>query len=164
MDVADIPVMIIVGHVEGRRAARGSDVAAHGGGGTTQRHSLSTCHPDGAPVLLEEESATVTKLLAVRLVPKGLKIVICLFVGYEENQTQELAVDASRGRHARRQKSHMPVAAIGVAIIADLVGSGALEDVVQVVGIAELALSLPISTSTNEIMMQGDLYQQISLL
>ena len=109
MDVADIPVMIIVGHVEGRRAARGSDVAARGGGGTTQRHSLSTCHPDGAPVLLEEDAATVTKLLAVRLVPKGLKIVICLFVGYEENQTQELAVDASRGRHARRQKSHMPV-------------------------------------------------------
>ncbi len=28
VDVADIPVMIIVGHVEGRRAARGSDVAA----------------------------------------------------------------------------------------------------------------------------------------
>ena len=27
MDVADIPVMTIVGHVEGRRAARGSDVA-----------------------------------------------------------------------------------------------------------------------------------------
>jgi hypothetical protein len=41
----------------------------------------------------------------------------------------------------------MPVAAIGVAIIADLVGSGALEDVVRVVGIAELALSLPISTT-----------------
>ena len=37
MDVADIPVMIIVGHVEGRRAARGSDVAARGGGVNTQR-------------------------------------------------------------------------------------------------------------------------------
>ena len=31
MDVADIPVMIIIGHVEGRRAARGSDVATRGG-------------------------------------------------------------------------------------------------------------------------------------
>ncbi len=41
-------------------------------------------------------------------------------------------MDAARGRHARRQKSHMPVAAICVAIIADLVGSGALEDVVRV--------------------------------
>ena len=57
----------------------------------------------------------------------------------------------------------MPVAAICVAIIADLVGSGALEDVVRVVGVAELALSLPISTSANEIMTQGDVYQQIGL-
>ena len=98
--------------------------------------------------MLEEDAASVTKLLAVRL---GLKIVFCLFVGYEENQAQELAVDASRGRHARRQKSHTPVAAICVAIIADLVGSGALEDVVRVVGVAELALSLPIVTCTFEI-------------
>ena len=88
--------------------------------------------------MLEEDASTVTKLLAVLLTPKGLKIVFCLFVGYEENQTQELTVDASRGRHARRQKSHMPVAAICVAIIADLVCSGALEDVVRVVGVAEL--------------------------
>jgi hypothetical protein len=40
----------------------------------------------------------------------------------------------------------MPVAAICVAIIADLVGSGTLEDVVRVVGVAKLALSLPIVT------------------
>ncbi len=80
MDVADIPVMIIVGHVEGRRAARGSDVAARGGGSATYRHSLSTGHPDGlgAPVLLEEDAATVKKLLTVWLVPKGLKIVFLL--------------------------------------------------------------------------------------
>jgi hypothetical protein len=32
VDVADIQVMIIVGHVEGRRAARGSDVAMRGNG------------------------------------------------------------------------------------------------------------------------------------
>ncbi len=47
----------------------------------------------------------------------------CLFVGYEEIQAQDLAVDAARGRHARRQKSYMPVAAICVTIIADLVGT-----------------------------------------
>jgi hypothetical protein len=41
MDVADIPVTIIVGHVDGRRVARGSDVATRGGGGATQRHRLS---------------------------------------------------------------------------------------------------------------------------
>jgi hypothetical protein len=60
-------------------------------------------------------------------------------------------VDAARGRHARRQESHMPVAAICVAIIADLVGSCALEDVVWVVGVAELALSLSIVTCAFEI-------------
>ena len=81
MDVADIPVMIIVGHVEGRRAARGSDVATRCGEGATQRHSLSTCHPDGAPVLLEEDSRDGDKLLSVRLITKGRKIVFCLFVG-----------------------------------------------------------------------------------
>jgi hypothetical protein len=73
--------MIIVGHVEGRRVARGSDVATRGGGGATQRHGLSTCHPDGVPVLLEEDTATVTKILFLRLISKGRKIVVCLFVG-----------------------------------------------------------------------------------
>ncbi len=66
--------------LKGGRAARGSDVATSGGGSATQRHSLSTCHPNGAPVLLEEDAVTVTKLLAVLLKPKGLKIVFCLFV------------------------------------------------------------------------------------
>jgi hypothetical protein len=60
---------------------RGSDVATRGGGGATQRHGLRTCHPDGAQVLLEEDAATVTKLLFVRLITKGRKIVVCLFVG-----------------------------------------------------------------------------------
>jgi hypothetical protein len=40
VDVADIPVMIVVGHVEGRQVARGSDVATRGGWGATQRHRL----------------------------------------------------------------------------------------------------------------------------
>jgi hypothetical protein len=44
-----------------------------------------------------------------------------------------------------------------------LSASGALEDVVRVVGVAELALSLPISTSANEIKTQGDVYQQLGL-
>ncbi len=140
VDVADIPVMTVVGHVEGRQVARGSDVATRGGGGATQRHSLSTCRPDGAPVLLKEDAATVTELLFVRLITKGRKIIVSLFVGWEEGQAQEPAVDAARGGHTRRQESHMPVAAICVTVVADLVGSGALEDVIRVVGVAELAL------------------------
>ena len=57
----------------------------------------------------------------------------------------------------------MQVVSISVAIIADLVCNVALEDVVRVVGVAELALSLPISTSANEIMTQGGVYQQIGV-
>jgi hypothetical protein len=52
----EISVMLVVGHVEGEHVARCIDVATRGGGGATQRHSLSTCHPDGAPVLLEEDA------------------------------------------------------------------------------------------------------------
>jgi hypothetical protein len=74
--VADIPVMLGVGHVEGRQVARSSDVATRGDGGATQSHSLSTCHPDGALVLLEENAATVTKVLFVRLMTKGRKIIV----------------------------------------------------------------------------------------
>jgi hypothetical protein len=57
----------------------------------------------------------------------------------------------------------MPVAAKCVAIIVDLVGSGALEDVVRVVGVAELALSLSIVTCAFEIVANGDVFQQIVL-
>jgi hypothetical protein len=102
-------------------------------------------HLDGAPVLLEKNAATVTKLVfslcaADSQGPKNNRQP-CLFVGEEEDQAQELAVDAARGRHARRQESHVPVAAICVTIVAHLVGSGALEDAIRVVaGVAELAL------------------------
>ena len=67
VDVADIPVMIIVGHVEGRQVTRCSDVATRGGGGATQRHSLSTCHPDGAPVAVEGDAAAMTCVANVLL-------------------------------------------------------------------------------------------------
>ena len=50
VDVADIPAMLVVGHVEGRQVARGSDVRRTVGGGASQRHSLSTCQPDDALV------------------------------------------------------------------------------------------------------------------
>ena len=73
VNVADIPVMLVVGHVEGRRVARSSDLATRGGGGATQNHSLSTCHPNGAPGLLEENAATLTKLVLVRLMPRTPK-------------------------------------------------------------------------------------------
>jgi hypothetical protein len=65
-------------------------MATRGGGCATQRHSLSTCHLNGAPVAVKEDTAAVTKLLFVRLISKDLKVVVCLLVGEEEEQTQEL--------------------------------------------------------------------------
>ena len=90
-------------------------MATRGGGCATQRHSLSTCHPNGAPVAVKEDTAAVTKLLFVRLISKDLKVVVCLLVGEEEKQLQELTMDASRGRHARRRKGCMRFAARGSA-------------------------------------------------
>jgi hypothetical protein len=103
----------------------------------------STRHPYGAPVAVEEDAAAVTKLLFVRLIAKGRKVIVCLLVGEEEDQAQELAMDTARGRHARRQKGHLPIALVWVTVVADLVSSGALEDVIRVVRVAELTLSVP---------------------
>ena len=47
-----------------------------------------------------------------------------------------------------------------VTIIADLVGSGALEDVIRVVGVAELALGQPYLTSADKIMAHGNVHKK----
>jgi hypothetical protein len=70
--------------------------------GATQRHSLSTCHANGAPVAVEEDAAAMAKLLLVCLVTKSRKVIVGLLLGEEEEQAQELAMDTSRCRHARR--------------------------------------------------------------
>ena len=77
-------------------------MATRDGWGTTDRHSLSACHPNGAPVAVKADTAAVTKLLLVCLVAKSGKVIVGLLVGEEEKQTQELAMDTSRCRHARR--------------------------------------------------------------
>jgi len=99
--------MLVVGHVEGRRVARSSDVVTRGGGGATQSHSLSTCHPDGAPVLLEENAATVTKLVYVRLVTKDRKIIVSLFVGSRPMGFGGVGRNAD-GRHPPPRSSRGP--------------------------------------------------------
>jgi hypothetical protein len=43
---------------------------------------------------VKEDAAAVAKLLFVLLISKDLKVVVCLLVGEEEKQTQELAMDA----------------------------------------------------------------------
>ena len=77
-------------------------MATRDGGGATQRHSLSTCHADGAPLAVEEDAAAMAELLLVCLVTKSCKVIVGLLVGEEEEQAQELAMDTSRCRHARR--------------------------------------------------------------
>jgi hypothetical protein len=52
------------------------------------------------------------KLLFVCLIAKGRKVIVCLLIGEEEDQAQELAMDTARGRHARRQKGHLPIALV----------------------------------------------------
>jgi hypothetical protein len=66
-------------------------------------------------------------------------------------------VDAAQGRHARRQESHM-------SIVAYLVCSCALPDVVRVVWAAEMAFCLPIVTGAFEIVTNSDVHQKIGLL
>jgi hypothetical protein len=58
------PCIPVGDHEEGRQVARRSDVATRSGGGATQRHSLSTRHPDVAPVAVEEDA-------------KGRKVIVC---------------------------------------------------------------------------------------
>jgi hypothetical protein len=55
-------------------------------------------------VAAEEDTAAMAQLLLVCLVTKSSKVIVGFaFVGEEEEQAQELAVDTSRCRHARRR-------------------------------------------------------------
>ncbi len=46
-------------------------------------------------MVVEEDATAVTKFGFVRFIAKGLKVITCLFVGNEVEQSQELAVDAA---------------------------------------------------------------------
>ncbi len=54
----------------------------------TQRPSLSTCHSDCAPIVVEEDATAVTEFGFVRVITEGLKVISCLFVGNEVEQSQ----------------------------------------------------------------------------
>ena len=82
-------------------------------GGTTNRDSLSACYPDGAAMLVEVNATAMTELLLVRLITKIREVIASLLVRNEVQQTQELVVNASRGRHAYRQKRHSATVARG---------------------------------------------------
>ena len=96
-------------------------------GGAAHRNGLGTCHSKGAAIVVEEDATTMTKFFFVRVAAKGLKVINCLFVGDEVEQSQELAVDAARGSHTRWQECHMSVLSVRGAIVANLVSSGAVK-------------------------------------
>ena len=76
-------------------------MAARGVGGATDRDSLSTREANGATMLMEEDTAAVTKLLLVWLVIEVRELVGRLLVSDEVEQPQEFAVNAARGGHTR---------------------------------------------------------------
>jgi hypothetical protein len=96
-------------------------------GGAAHRNCLGTCHSKGAAVVVEEDATTMTKFFFVLVIAKGLKVINCLFVGHEVEESQELAVDAARGSHTRWQESHMSVVSVRGAIVANLVSSDAVK-------------------------------------
>ena len=116
-------------------------MAARSVGGAPDRDSLSTREANGATVLMEEDTAAVTKLLLVWLVVKVREIVGRLLISDEVEQPQELAMNATRGRHARGQKRQGPIAVVRLPIVADLVSSGLVEDLVRPVRVAERAVA-----------------------
>ena len=79
-------------------------MAARGVGGATDRNSLSTREANGATMLVEVDTAAVTKLLLVWFIVEVREVVGSLLVRNEVEQPQELAINATRGRHARGQK------------------------------------------------------------
>ena len=78
-------------------------------------------------MVVEEDATAVTKFGFVRVITEGLKVIDCLFVGNEVEQSQELAVDASRGSHTRWQEGHMSVLSVRGVMVANLVSSGTVK-------------------------------------
>ena len=61
-------------------------MAARGVGGATDRNSLSTHGPNGATMLVEIDTAAVTKLLLVRFIAEVREVVGSLLVHDEVEQ------------------------------------------------------------------------------
>ena len=110
-----VPINTNIPHAKGQ-VPRHIGMSARDVGGTTNRDSLSACHPDGAAMLVEVNATAMTELLLVRLITKIREVIASLLVRNEEEQTQELGVNASRRRHADRQKRYSAIVAIWITI------------------------------------------------
>ena len=96
--MAEVPVKLVGIKAEGLLVARCGNEATRCRGGATHRNGLGTCHSKGASMVVEEDATAVTKFGFVRVITEGLKVISCLFVGNEVEQSQELAVDAAEGK------------------------------------------------------------------
>ena len=101
-------------------------------------------------MLMEEDTAAVTKLLLVWLVIEVREIIGRLLVSDEVEQPQEFAVNAARGGHTRGQKRQRPMAVVRFPIRADFVSSGLIEELVRPVRVAERAMASHIARITDD--------------
>jgi len=134
MNVVEIPIIESNTELQGTRH---SSMTARDVGGTTDRNSLSARHANGAAMLVEVDAAAVAVFLLVRLIAEGREVVRRLLVRKEVEQPQELAVNALRGRHARRQKRQRPIASIRLPVVADLVSGSLVKELVRPIRVAQ---------------------------
>ena len=74
-------------------------------------------------------------------------------------------MNASRRRHADRQKRYSAIVAIWIPIVANLFGSSLLEDLVGPVRVTEHAMALPtITTSADEVMTDSGIGKLVGVL
>ena len=88
-----IAVPLVHGHAKWQVAGH-IGMSARYVGGTTNRDSLSACHPDGATMLVEVNATAMTELLLVRLITKIREVMATLIVRNEVQQTRERVVTA----------------------------------------------------------------------
>jgi hypothetical protein len=162
--VAEVPIERVGVKAKGRLIARCGDEAPRCRGGATHGNGLGTCHSKGASMVVEEDATAVTKFGFVRVITEGLKVISCLFVGDEVEQSQELAVDAARGSHTRWQEGHVSVLSVRGAVLANLFSSGAVKYFVRIIRVAKLTLIQAVVPSTDEVLTQGDVHEEIDLL
>ena len=162
--MAKVPVKHVGIRAKGLLVARCGDEATRCRGGATHRNGLGTCHSKGAAVVVEEDATAMTKFCFVRVIAKGLKVVNCLFVGNEVEQSQELAVDAARGSHTRWQEGHVSVLSVRGAVLANLFSSGAVKYFVRISRVAKQTLIQAVVPSADKVVTQGDVHEEIDVL
>ena len=162
--MAEVPIERVGVKAKGMLIARCGDEAPRCRGGATHGNGLGTCHSKGASMVVEEDATAVTKFGFVRVITEGLKVISCLFVGNEVEQSQELAVDAARGSHTRWQEGHVSVLSVRGAIVANLFSSGAVKYFVRIIRVAKQTLIQAVVPSADKVVTQGDVYEEIDVL